>query len=201
MIWDSSPEGPEQSLNLDSREPSAASPKSELQEGLPRFAASKSCREGFLPPWVASSCCSPGLWVTLQPLLFRKGGCHNLPACGFASSPQIFLGHFIWGLKIAAVEIVATRKEGVWMGHEQNSAPPSPALLNNMAQKGLCNCCPSILEQLLLARFTLTTKQKRLFLLHFLFGGAKQLSERQGWKDPRTPGGPQHPRGAFMAAI
>lgn len=87
------------------------------------------------------------------------------------------------------------------MGGSRTQPHPPPALLNNMAQKGLCNCCPFILEQLLLAHFTQTKKQKRLFLLRFLIGGAKQLSERQGWEDPRTPGGPPHPRGAFMIAM
>lgn len=49
------------------------------------------------------------------------------PSMWFSSSPQIFLGHFIWGLKIAAVEIVATREDGAWMDHgwQQNSAPPT----------------------------------------------------------------------------
>lgn len=59
MIWDSSPEGPEQPLNLDGREASAASPKSELQEGLPRCRAARaavkaSCLGGFqlLQSWI-----------------------------------------------------------------------------------------------------------------------------------------------------
>lgn len=48
------------------------------------------------------------------------------PSMWFSSSPQTFLGHFIWDLKIAAVEMVATREDRAWMDHgwQQNSAPP-----------------------------------------------------------------------------
>lgn len=64
---------------------------------------------------------------------------------------------------------------------------PSPALLNNMAQKGLCNCSPFILEQLSLAHFTLT-KQKQLFFSVFCLEGLSNSLKDKAGKIPEHLG-------------